>query len=66
MQVGRFAVSSGVDVAATYDDNVAATNDDREDDITGNVGASVGAASSSSATASVSTPAPRSAIPTIT
>ena len=34
----------GVDVAATYDDNVAATNDDREDDITGNVGASVGAA----------------------
>ena len=45
MQVGRFAVSSGVDVAATYDDNVAATNDDREDDITGNAGASVGAQS---------------------
>ena len=45
MQVGRFAVSSGVDVAATYDDNVAATNDNREDDITGNAGASVGAQS---------------------
>ena len=44
-QVGRFAVSSGVDVAATYDDNVAATNDNREDDITGNAGASVGAQS---------------------
>jgi hypothetical protein len=44
-QVGRFAVSSGVDVAATYDDNIRATNNDREDDITANVGASVGAQS---------------------
>jgi hypothetical protein len=44
-QVGDFAVSSGVDVAATYDDNVAASDDDRNDDITGNVGASVGAES---------------------
>jgi hypothetical protein len=45
LQVGRFAVSSSVDVAATYDDNVRASDDDRDDDITGNVGASVGAES---------------------
>jgi hypothetical protein len=45
LQVGRFAVSSSVDAAVTYDDNVRASDDDREDDITGNIGASVGAES---------------------
>jgi hypothetical protein len=45
MQVGRFAVTSGVDAAATYDDNIAATDNDRDDDITGSVGASAGAQS---------------------
>lgn len=45
LRVGRFAVSSSVDVAATYDDNIRASDDDRDDDITGNIGASVGAES---------------------
>lgn len=45
LQVGRFAVSSSVEAAATYDDNIRASDSDREDDITGNVGASVGAES---------------------
>jgi hypothetical protein len=45
LQMGRFAVSSSVDTAVTYDDNVRASDDDREDDITGNLGGSVGAQS---------------------
>ena len=45
LRVGRFAVSSSVDVAATYDDNIRASDDDRDDDITGNIGGSVGAES---------------------
>ena len=41
LRVGRFLVSPSVEIAGAYDDNVSASDNDREEDITGNLGASV-------------------------
>ena len=45
LQVGNFLISPSVQVSAAYDDNVSASDGDREDDVTGNLGASVSAES---------------------
>jgi hypothetical protein len=41
LQVGKFAISPGVEIAGAYDDNIDASQSDRKDDITGNLGASL-------------------------
>jgi hypothetical protein len=45
VRLGQFEVASTVAVSAAYDDNVRASESDREDDITGNLGGSMSAES---------------------